>query len=190
MFVFLVIPSFIGTEEIIGTIDIDYNVEPKSWASKDKDEKEVKLEPLVNSMITKATLKSTSQVVSDGIRKRGFRAIWEDALKKDNVSTTKSSIYDRPKTISVSCYPLPLAQPAKCLNKFSFKKLPLEEPRFRQVSNQGNMIFHEEVFRKRFDGTKACSKIATKIFEQIFNQSNFSYLAFLDWAFQKKGICL
>ncbi|KAE9553967.1 hypothetical protein FO519_002831 [Halicephalobus sp. NKZ332] len=159
-----------GTEEILGTIDIDYEAESKSWASRGKDEKEVKLEPLVNSMITKSNLKSTSAVVPDSIRKRGFRAIWEDALKKDTGSTSTTSIYDRPKNIYVPAYPLPLAQPARCLNRFSTKKLPLEEPRFRQVNNKGNMIFHEEFFKRRFDGTRACSKVATGVFDKIFNQ--------------------
>ncbi|KAE9555649.1 hypothetical protein FO519_001120 [Halicephalobus sp. NKZ332] len=128
-----------GTEEILGTLDINDDVgsQLKTKTARGKKGKVAELEPFVNSMITKSNLQSTSIKVQPA-----------------------------------KIYPVPLAQPAHWLNKYATKKLPLEEPRFRNVNDIGKMIFHENSLQKRFDGTKACSKVAGNFFKQIFRQKN------------------
>lgn len=168
---------FIGTEEILGTLDINDDVEPqiKTKPTKGKKSKVIEVEPFVNSMITKSSLQSTSiETRPTQNKKTKFRAIWEEALEESS-SSSSPIIYENPKNVIVPVYPVPLTQPAHWLNKYATKKLPLEEPRFREVNSIGKMIFHENSLRKRFDGTKACSKIAGNFFKQVLKQSQFLF---------------
>lgn len=171
--------SFTGTEEILGTFIINEDAEPqsKTKTAKGKKGKVVEVEPFVNSMITKSSLQPTPiEVQSTQNKKTKFRAIWEDALEES--SSSSPIIYENPKNVIVPVYPVPLTQPAHWLNKYATKKLPLEEPRFREVKNIEQMIFHENSLKKRFDGTRACSKIAGNFFKQVLKQSLFCFLQF------------
>uniref|UniRef100_A0A7E4UQ87 RNA polymerase III Rpc4 n=1 Tax=Panagrellus redivivus TaxID=6233 RepID=A0A7E4UQ87_PANRE len=98
----------------------------------------------------------------------GYKDIWTDALTNE-VTKMKGS-FDTVRDKPYSVIPIPRAQPAHYLNKFTANKIPLREPCFKVITMRPPTTFTKQSIDAQFHGTTACSKVAGRTLTGILEK--------------------